>query len=488
MSTAQVRPSPVDDISVLFVDADGNLYSADILHESVARCLVRNPVEMLKVPYWLLKGRAYLKAQVAALADIDFATLPYRQDVIEFLHSEAAKGRTLVLATAAHEKHARAIAEQLGLFHHVLATRDDSNLKGQAKADAIAEYCRSVNQPSFSYIGDAHSDLHVWRHASSVYAVTPGWRLQAKIRALGKPTQLVGVRRSRVWAAVKALRPQQWAKNLLIFVPLVTSHRALEWPLLLQCLVAFVAFSLSASAVYVANDLVDIDADRQHPRKRERPFASGTLPIAFGPPLVLALLTAGLGIATTVSASFVAIIGVYLAMNIAYSFLLKRKLLADVVALALMYSIRIISGGEATGIVISEWLFAFSLFFFTSLALVKRHAELVVVESLRPHRPANRAYRAGDVRIIEGLGTSSGLVAVLVLALYIASPEVKLLYSSPQVLWLLCPLLYFWIARVWILSGRRQLHHDPVVFAMTDWRSLATWCLGACILFGATYF
>lgn len=487
MSAAQVRTSLVDDASVLFVDADGTLYSADILHESLAKCLVTKPFEVLKIPYWLFQGRAYLKGRVAALADVDFATLPYRRDVIEFLNSEAAKGRTLVLATAAHEKHARALAAQLGFFRDVLATADDSNLKGQAKADAIAAYCQSLNEPSFSYMGDAHSDLHVWRKASTVYAVTPGRRLEGKIRALGKPTKLVGVRRSRFWAAVKALRPQQWAKNLLIFVPLFTSHRALELPLFLQCCVAFLAFSLSASAVYVANDLVDIDADRQHPKKRDRPFASGTLPIAMGPPLVLALLAAGLAVAATVSPSFLAIIGVYLAMNVAYSFVLKRKLLADVVALSLMYAIRIVSGGEATGIVISEWLFAFSLFFFTSLALVKRHAELVATDSLKSNRPGSRAYRSGDVRIIEGLGTSSGLVAVLVLALYIASPEVKLLYNSPQVLWLLCPLLYFWIARVWILSGRHQLHHDPVVFAMTDWRSLATWSVAACILLVATY-
>jgi 4-hydroxybenzoate polyprenyltransferase len=289
----------------------------------------------------------------------------------------------------------------------------------------------------------------------------------------------------RLGAWFRALRPKQWVKNLLLLVPLITAHQVTDAAKIELCLWGFVAFSLCASSVYLVNDVLDVQSDRAHPRKRKRPFASGELTLAHGPIMAVVLLAAGLGLAAwRLPPAFVGLLALYLALTAAYSFWLKAKIIVDVVLLAMLYALRIVAGGVATGIEISAWLAAFSLFIFTSLAFAKRYAELVRIADEPDDNDIahGRGYRLQDIRLIESMGPTCGMISVLVLALYIQSPAVTLLYPQPRVLWLLCPLLLYWIGRLWLVAGRKELSEDPISYAITDPRSLAVAASAAAIL------
>ncbi len=273
-------------------------------------------------------------------------------------------------------------------------------------------------------------------------------------------------------ATLRAIRPHQWAKNLLVFLPLVAGHKFSAEALLLA-FNAFVAFSLCASSVYVTNDLADIAHDRAHPRKRLRPFASGALSVPYGYALAAVLLACSVAFALTAPAGFMWVLGAYYALTLTYSFGLKRKLMVDVVVLACLYGVRIVAGGAAVDVPLSEWLIAFCLFLFLSLALIKRSAELVGLPNDEHTRAApGRGYRRGDLPVVQIMAAVSGFVAVLVLALYLASPQVARLYKEPMFLWGLCILLVCWLGRAFILTARGEMHDDPLIFAMRDPMSL----------------
>lgn len=457
--------------SILFVDLDGTLVATDLLAEATAALFATRSRSLLSIPGWLLAGRARLKQRLAECVTPNVARLPFRQDVLEFLTEQKRAGRRLVLATASDRRWAQAVADELGLFDHVLASDGVQNLKGSRKLEAIEAHCRERGADEFGYIGDSPADLPIWKAASEVYAVEPS---SGTLQALGerRPLRVFGAPGSRWKAALHAIRPHQWVKNVLIFVPLVAGHQLGNAAAVIGALVAFVAFSLCASAVYVLNDVLDVEADRGHPVKRGRPFASGALPIAWSVPLIVGLL----GVAAVLCAAFLpwtfaAVLGVYLVITTLYSLWFKRKLLVDVFVLAGLYTIRILAGGVASGIEVSEWLVAFSMFLFTSLAFAKRYAELLGLEPQSPGRIERRGYIASDLSLIESIGCASGYMAVLILALYIHSPEVKVLYSHPRILWLICPVIMYWISRIWFQAKRRVLKSDPVVFAVTDRQS-----------------
>jgi 4-hydroxybenzoate polyprenyltransferase len=279
---------------------------------------------------------------------------------------------------------------------------------------------------------------------------------------------------SRVGPIIRALRPHHWAKNALVFLPVLLAHVGEDVSNILHAFVAFVAFSLVASSVYVTNDLADMETDRRHPTKRSRPFASGALPSSLGPPLALVLLTLGISVSVVfLPRAFTETLITYLALTLLYSFWMKRRLLLDVLLLAALYTLRILGGGRATGIAISEWLLAFSVFFFLSLAFVKRYSELRALgEEDDMLLVAGRSYKVTDLSVIETVGPTAGYLAVLVLALYVNSEPVTALYSNTAGLWLVCPLLLYWITRIWFLAKRGDIHEDPIVFALTDRVSL----------------
>jgi 4-hydroxybenzoate polyprenyltransferase len=397
---------------------------------------------------------------------------PVRPEAEELIAEARREGIPVVLATASHEIVATRVASDLGLFDAVLATNDDVNLKGERKLEAVSEWVRANGCDGFSYAGDAYADLPLWRAADRAIVVEPTASLERSVRALGKPVEVVGERRSIPRSLFRALRPHQWIKNLLVFLPMILAHR-LDVPTVVSVVWAFVAFSACASTVYLVNDIADLAADRDHPKKRRRPLASGRLsiPVAAAAGVGLLLAAAAISIAF-LPPTFAVILVTYLATNFFYSTWLKRKPIVDVMMLAGMYAVRVEAGGVAANAGLSVWILAFSLFFFTSLAFAKRCAELRRVMVSGGHGASGRGYRVEDLSILESLGAASGYVSVLVLALYMNSPEMHRLYGESRFLWLICPLVLYWITRVWLLVHRGHLDEDPVVFAIRDRVSL----------------
>jgi 4-hydroxybenzoate polyprenyltransferase len=292
--------------------------------------------------------------------------------------------------------------------------------------------------------------------------------------------------RSRAWAVLRAVRAHQWVKNLLVFVPILLDHRLFERDVMMRGLIAFVAFCLAASGGYVLNDLMDLEADRHHPAKRDRPFASSTLPVAVGMALAPLLLVASIVIgATRLPREFLALLLLYIVMTTAYSSYLKRIAVLDVLLLAGLYTLRVLAGVAASGVRFSTWLLAFAMFLFLSLAFLKRHAELLALAPDQPVSLRRRGYLAGDVQWLGTMGSASGYLAVLVLALYLNSDEVVRLYRKPAVLFLVCPLLLFWTGRMWLLAHRGQIHEDPIVASARDPASYIVAALVGLVLFAA---
>ena len=286
-------------------------------------------------------------------------------------------------------------------------------------------------------------------------------------------------------AAIRAMRPHQWAKNLLVFVPMVLAQKY-DIDTITQASLAFLGFCACASAVYLLNDMLDVESDRLHPRKRDRPFANGTLHMPFGIALVALLTLTALAVASLANPRCGALLAGYFAANVLYSTWLKSQPLLDVIMLSGMYGLRLETGAVATKTPLSPWLLAFALFFFTSLAFAKRYVELRQLEAAGAAETSGRGYRVVDASLIESLGPASGYVAVLVLALYMNSDQMHAIYGDGRLLWLLCPLVLYWITRVWLLAKRGELDDDPVVFALRDKASLVVALLAAALIATAT--
>jgi 4-hydroxybenzoate polyprenyltransferase/phosphoserine phosphatase len=467
----------------LCIDLDGTLLNSDLLLEAAFAQLKQTPLAVLNWPRWLAAGKARLKAEIAARVELDIATLPYNRELLAFLREQKAQGRTLVLVTASHRRFADPIAAYLGLFDEVLATDGDRNLAGPHKAETLVE---RYGERGFDYAGNAAVDLAVWRHARRALVVNAKPRLADQARALCEVERVFAPDASawRPWG--RALRLHQWLKNVLIFVPLVAGHVWNQPDTLLLALLAFLSFGLCASSVYLLNDLLDLSADRRHPRKRRRPFAAGQLPIVQGVAAIPLLLIAAFGLSLSINPPwFSAVLATYYLFTLAYSLRLKRTLMLDVVVLAGLYTLRIIAGAAAANIEPSFWLLAFSMFLFLSLALVKRYAELWTLREQGDLSASGRGYHVDDLGLLQNLGGAAGYSAVLVLALYINSETSRALYGHPMMIWLLCPALLYWISRVWLITHRGEMHDDPIIFALTDTHSRYMLLACALILLGA---
>lgn len=450
----------------LYVDMDGTLLSTDLLHETALLFLARHPLEAWKIPLWLLVGKAQLKHQLAARCLPAPSTLPYRPEVLDFLREQTRRGRELILATAGDRATAQSVADHLGLFCAVLASNGSQNLAGQTKLRAIQNHCGNGR---FGYIGDSRADLPVWERAGDAYVVAPSPKLLRAAAKVCNPRQIRCAPSGLLRALIKALRPNQSVKNVLLLVPLFAAHKLGNMTQLQQALLGVLAFSMCASAIYIVNDLLDLESDRLHPRKRLRPFASGKANIPAGVCLSGTLLISAFLVSMrTLPSAFTWHLGVYLAATTAYSLFFKRRLLQDVFVLAGLYTLRLLAGGAASSVNISPWLLAFALFFFLSLAYLKRYSELLLVADRNQREASGRGYLAKDNALVESVGPASGYIAVMVLCLYVNSPAVAECYSKPSLLWLLCPVFLYWITRMWFLAGRRTLADDPVVFAATD--------------------
>lgn len=454
----------------LVVDLDGTLIKSDLLLETASRFLVEHPFQSFKLFAWLAKGRSNLKLRLAEATNIDITSLPYNQELISWLRAEKELGRRIVLATASDRLLAERVAAHIGLFDAVLASDGTINLKAGAKCEALVGL---YGAGGFDYVGNDWVDLAIWHSAAKAHVISNSTRLVKKVKNLsnfgraftyGSPPTFVTL--------IQSMRLHQWTKNLLVFVPLLAAHQYSQVHSCVQALLAFFVFGLTASSVYLLNDLVDVIDDRHHPRKRNRPLAAGTLSLLFGWlawPIILAIAFTLCGPIGGLPVGFSVTLAAYFLITMAYSLRLKQYPVVDVLTLATLYTLRIIAGAAAISVALSFWLLSFSMFVFLSLALVKRYGEL------RNARDAGksgvlrgRGYEAQDLEMVSSLGGSAGYSAVLVLALYIQDSHTAILYSTPTIIWLACPLLLFWISRVWLIAHRGNMHDDPIVFALKD--------------------
>ncbi|MDX1693517.1 MAG: UbiA family prenyltransferase [Ketobacteraceae bacterium] len=449
---------------VIVIDLDGTLIKTDLLIESFLLMIKQNPLLVFACALWLLKGKAYMKQEIARRVDLPVDHLPYNQDVIDYIREKKAKGHRIALATASCKRFANSVAHHLDLFDEVFATEGDVNLSGSKKREALNGAYGAKN---YIYAGNHEVDKKVWQDCDA--AVVVGSKSLASKAAEVCPvdTHIVSEKATpKTW--IKALRVHQWVKNGLIFVPLAASHQITNVNFFLLCVGAFIAFSLCASSVYLLNDLLDLNDDRRHKTKRNRPFAAGTLNLLYGLLLAPVLLVVAFVLAALISADFFVVLLCYYILTFAYSFMLKRIVLIDVITLAGLYTVRIIAGAAAISVMLSFWLLAFSVFVFLSLALVKRYTELRALQDKSVKKTLGRGYHADDIELLSSLGGSSGYISVLVLALYINSSDVKVLYDQPMIMWPICLIMLFWISRVWIVAHRGNMHDDPIVFALKD--------------------
>ncbi len=449
----------------LAVDLDGTLVLSDTLHESILALLRSNPLLLLLMPLWLIGGKARFKREIARRVVPEPASLPYNRPLLDWLHEQRAE-RRLILASAADAAIVNAVADHLQIFDEVLASDGERNVAGNAKSQALMQ---RFGKQGFDYAGNSRVDLDVWRHAQSAIVVNASTGTRRQAQALGNVTREFPAQPAGIGAWLRALRLHQWVKNLLVFVPLLSAHLWFDRDAVINTLIAFVAFSLCASSVYLLNDLMDLPSDREHPRKRHRPFASGLLPLAGGVALIPLLLIAAFTLSLLLPDRFTLVLAGYYALTLAYTFVLKRIEIVDVVVLACLYTSRIIAGAVAIPVAASFWLLAFTMFLFLSLALVKRYAELVLMRDRHQSTAAGRGYQTADLPLVGALGVASGYLSVLVLALYVNSGiDATGLYGFPKLLWLLCPLLLYWISRAWMLTHRGCMHDDPLLFAVRD--------------------
>jgi len=453
----------------LVIDLDGTLIRSDLLQESTLKLLGNAPQHLLSLPIWLYAGKAHLKREVARRVTLDIARLPFDDAVLRWIDRERATGRSIVLCSASDATFVGQVADHLGVFDDVIASDGVTNVSAARKAAILVE---RFGEKGFDYAGNSHDDVPVWAKARRAVLVAPHSGVRQAAAKVATIEHEIARERPGLRSWITALRLHQWAKNLLVFLPLLASHRADETALIRSALLAFLAFGLCASSVYVLNDLMDLESDRSHPRKRLRAFASGSLSPQAGLWVSAALLLGALWLGWQIGPAFGAWLDVYLALTLLYTFLLKRKILVDALTLAALYTLRILAGGAAVGIWPGFWLLAFSLFLFLSLAFVKRYSEVSVQFSQGRHGALGRDYLITDLPLIEMLGIVSGFAAVVVMALYINGTSIAQLYPNQDVIWLTVPILLYWISRMWVKAHRGEMHDDPVVFAISDRLSL----------------
>ncbi len=459
------------DTCPLYVDLDGTLTPSDTLYESVMLFIRRNPLNLLRLFTWLLLGKAGFKLRLANAVRPDPARLPYHERFVQYLREERARGRSLVLASAADSRIVSDVAAYLKLFDDTLGTNaraDGVNLSRGNKRDAIAAHAKARGHSSWAYAGNSADDLAVWQSSAQAVAVNAPARVISALQQLHPQARVFEREPLRLKTVLRAIRLKQWSKNALLFLPLLASHR-LDPHLWAMVLMAFVAFGLCASATYLFNDLLDLPNDRSHRLKRHRPLAAATISIPLAVVLGCVMLVLAFVLAWAVSLGFSAMLLVYTVTTLAYSLVLKRLALIDVLVLSGLYTLRIGAGAVAAQVELSNWLAAISIFLFLSLALVKRCAELEELDDERATLAPGRGYQPRDLSSLRAMGMASGFLAVMVLALYIDSQNSEMLYANPEWLWAAAPVLLLWIMRIWLKTGRRELHgEDPLQFALKD--------------------
>ncbi len=477
-------PSKASKANPLCVNLDGTLLLSNSLFEAALSLIRSSPANLLRLLLWWLRGVTFFKQQVASHAAINVQLLPYNEPLLAYLR-EQCQLRDIYLLSGSHHYLADAIAEHLGFFSGVYASDATNNLVGVHKRDKLVHL---FGPQGFSYIGSSRRDWPVWEAADKVGLVAaPGRFRRRTLNRFDVSQEFIRPRLS-FRRLTRAARVHQWTKNLLLFIPLLLDHRILDWQAMLTVATCFACLSLFASSTYLLNDLLDLDADRQNSTKRHRALAAGKL--SPGQALVTAggLLAASVLLLPFVPWVFTQVLGVYAVITLAYTLVLKKIMMVDVCVLAALFTLRIIGGGLAVGANLSFWLLAFSMFFFLSLVMGKRVSELVNANKEQKNVIQGRGYLPEDQQLLNSAGTSAGFMSVLVVALFINSEEVTQVYAVPEILWLICPLLLYWVSRFWLIVSRGEMHEDPIIFALRDSISLGIVVVGAAIIALGSYY
>ena len=452
----------------LVVDVDGTLLKTDLLVESFFALARHRPFKALGIVLAHWRDKAALKRHIAACTPLDMHTLPLNRDVLELVMQAKADGRKVYLASASDQQYVKALADHTGLFDGVFASDGRTNLSSRDKAKVL---CDAFGREGFDYAGDSRKDFAVWECARNAVVVSGGKAFIAKaaecnanVVAIGSPVRLRDY--------VKAMRVHQWLKNILVFVPMIAAH-AVSPHLVASGMLAFLSFSLCASSAYLLNDLLDLGSDRAHPTKQNRVLARGAIPLVHAAWMVPALILLAFALALLLPVHFMAVLALYFVLTVAYSLWIKRLSPLDVMTLACLYGVRILSG-VALGIFLSEWLIAFSIFLFLSLALLKRGSEMARRALDGKQDKSGRGYRLNDLPTLSSMASASGYISVLVMALYIKSPEVLVLYTHPNWLWGICIVLAYWVSHIVLLAFRGEMDEDPILFAVKD--PVSRWC------------
>ncbi len=468
-----------NNLKILTVDLDQTLIKTDLLYETFWSSFSNDLIIPLKALLALFKGKAYLRKLLFDSSSLNIKSLPYNKTVIEYISKHRAKGGKVALVTDLNQKIVNSIAEHLNLFNEVYSSSSLINVKGSAKVNLLEKIYGKRN---FDYIGNSSKDIQIWKISNKAITLNAGKSLKSKCELINSNNlHLVDKNKKGLLVSfLKEIRPYQWIKNILIFIPLIAAQD-FDKTTLFYAFLSFFSFSITASSVYILNDLLDIKADRNHPIKCKRPFASGDLPFNLGSILGILLLLLGLTIGFAVSKSFIAVLLTYYVITLSYSIHLKRKALVDIFILSGLYTLRLLAGSVATNVNISFWLLVFSIFIFLSLAAIKRQSELIDLNNRGKTRIENRGYNIKDLDFIRILGISSGLISILVLSLYLNSPKVLVLYSNPQFLWISCFFFLFWFIRVCLKTDRGEMKYDPIIFAFKD--RVSNYIFGSIILF-----
>jgi len=455
--------------NILVVDLDGTLINSDILIECINQFLIKSPLNIFRLIYWIIFGKTYFKNKLSLNIDIDIEKLPYNFEVIEWLISlKKNTGVKLILATGSHHYYANKVSKYLNIFDFVVSSNEFINMRGYVKANTLINLYGFKN---FDYIGNSWDDVPVWSNANKVFIVSTSLRFINYIRTKFNVDKYFHIKQPFfILEYIYAMRCYQWFKNLLIFIPLIASGQYYKSENIFLALMGFIIFSICASSVYILNDLVDINEDRLHKRKKKRPFASGSISIKTGwflSPIFLLISLFMSYFFMNLWFSFSLII--YFLLTLIYTFIIKKIPILDVITLAALYTLRIIAGTLAFNQDISFWLLLFSIFIFLSLALLKRFVEINDVSFIEKNKTIpGRGYISADLEFVSYFGCSCGLISVLVFGLYIHDIQFLNKFSNPQFLWLICPILLYWIMRIWFLAFRSKMDDDPIFFALKD--------------------
>ena len=470
----------------LFVDLDGTLITTDTLLESIILLLKAYPLKIFSLIIWLFRDKAFFKDKVSKYKIPQADLLPYRDDVLDYIKEEKGKGRKVYLLTAANQKIADKVANHLGCFTGAFGSNDKTNLSGKQKLKRVYEI---IGNAQFDYIGNSKADIPIWEKTNKIIMVNSKTVVKNKFKKSDN-VQLINQKRhnTKFKIMIKGMRVHQWVKNSLLFLPIIMAHQFSNVNLLVAVLWAFISFSFCASAVYILNDLLDIETDRKHPTKKNRPLASGLMSVKIGVLLIfLLLLTSVLISIKMLSTTFLIILIIYIISTTAYSIILKQIILIDVIVLGGLYALRITAGSFASGVDVSSWLLVFSMFFFLSLAFMKRYADLILMKQNNQDEIAGRGYHVDDLDLAQKFGITSGFVAMLVLALYINSDRVIELYKSPILIWFMIPVLFYWLMRMWMVTNRGKMIDDPINYAIRDKTTyVAIMIIGIIMLLAAT--